>query len=278
MENYSQINIKPLSRKAILKLKNGGTVRIVQGDMPVQMSKDKIKKLVSKLSKGKGMNMNMSPEEIEVNGQGLFKAVKRATKSVSKGVKRLATQTGDYLKSTQFKKDLVNVARPTVKGAVDAGIASLAASAIATNPELAPLIVPAAYAATYGANKLIDKPSLVTGNRTYDKGGMILPMRKMRKSRIPKIPKMPMPMGADPITYTPKDLLNVGSGIYAGQHSGRGIYAGEHTGSGHGIYAGGQVMVTGRHTVRDILAALLPATRPLRRARLPMWFIQPSKP
>lgn len=255
MEDYSQINIKPLTRRALSKLKNGGTVRIVQGDMPVQMSKDKIKKLVSKLSKGKGMNMNMSPEEIEVNGQGLFKAVKRATKSVSKGVKRLATQTGDYLKSTQFKKDLVNVARPTVKGAVDAGIASLAASAIATNPELAPLIVPAAYAATYGANKLIDKPSLVTGNRTYDKGGMILPMRKMRKSRIPKIPKMPMPMGADPITYTPKDLLNVGSGIYAGQHSGRGIYAGEHTGSGHGIYAGGQVMVTGRHTVRDILAS-----------------------
>lgn len=253
MENYSEIKIKPLSRKSILKLKKGGTVRIVQGDMPVQMSKEKIKKLVSKLSKGKGMNMNMSPEEIEMNGEGIFKAVKRASKAVSKGVKKLTTQAGDYLKSTQFKKDLVNVARPTVKGAVNASIGSLAATAIATNPELAPLIIPAAYVANYGANKLIDKPSIITGNTTYDKGsGMILPMRKMRN---PRIPKMPKPMGSDPITYTPKDLLNVGSGIYAGQHSGRGIYAGEHTGSGHGIYAGGQVMVTGRHTVRDILAS-----------------------
>lgn len=253
--DYSQINIKPLTRRAINKLKKGGQIKVSHGEVPVQMSRAKMEQLAKKLSKGKGAFLKMSPEEIEVNGQGLFKAVKRATKSVSKGVKRLATQAGDYLKSTQFKKDLVNVARPTVKGAVDAGIASLATSAIATNPELAPLIVPAAYAATYAANKLIDKPSLITNDRTYDKGGMILPMRKMRKPRIPKIPKMPMPMGADPITYTPKDLLNVGGGIYAGQHSGRGIYAGEHTGSGHGIYAGGQVMVTGRHTVRDVLAS-----------------------
>lgn len=255
MEDYSEIKIKPLSRKAILKLKKGGTVRIVQGDMPVQMSKDKIKKLVSKLSKGKGSNINMTPSEVTANGEGIFKAVKRASKAVGKQAKKLATQAGDYLKSTQFKKDLVNVARPTVKGAVDAGIASLATSAIATNPELAPLIIPAAYAATYGANKLIDKPSLITGNKTYDKGGMILPMRK---PRVPRMPKMPKPMGSDPITHTPKNLLNVGNGIYAGQQSsGRG-YTGEHMGSGHGIFAGGQVMVTGRHTVRDVLASADP--------------------
>lgn len=249
MEDYSQINIKPLTRRALSKLKKGGMIRVNAGDVPMHMSRAKMEQLAKKLSKGKGAMVMMSPEEVQMNGEGIFKAVKRASKAVSKGVKRLTTQAGDYLKSTQFKKDLVNVARPTVKGAVKAGIGSLAASAIATNPELAPLIVPAAYAATYGADKLIDKPSLITGNKTYDKGGMILPMRKMRK---PRIPKMPKPPGSDPITYTPP---NVGSGIYAGEHSGRGIYAGEHRGSGHGIYAGGQVMMTGRHTVRDVLAS-----------------------
>jgi hypothetical protein len=255
MEDYSEVNIKPLTRRAINKLKKGGQIKISHGEIPVRMSRAKMEQLAKKLSKGKGAFLKMSPEEIEMNGEGIFKAVKRASKAVGKQAKKLATQAGDYLKSTQFKKDLVNVARPTLKGAVDAGIASLATSAIATNPELAPLIIPAAYAATYGANKLIDKPSLITGNKTYDKGGMILPMRK---PRVPRMPKMPKPMGSDPITHTPKNLLNVGNGIYAGQQSsGRG-YTGEHMGSGHGIFAGGQVMVTGRHTVRDVLASADP--------------------
>jgi hypothetical protein len=255
MEDYSEVNIKPLTRRAINKLKKGGQIKISHGEIPVRMSRAKMEQLAKKLSKGKGAFLKMSPEEVTANGEGIFKAVKRASKAVGKQAKKLATQAGDYLKSTQFKKDLVNVARPTVKGAVDAGIASLATSAIATNPELAPLIIPAAYAATYGANKLIDKPSLITGNKTYDKGGMILPMRK---PRVPRMPKMPKPMGSDPITHTPKNLLNVGNGIYAGQQSsGRG-YTGEHMGSGHGIFAGGQVMVTGRHTVRDVLASADP--------------------
>jgi hypothetical protein len=239
MEDYSQLNIKPLTRRAINKLKKGGMIRVNAGDVPVHMSRSKMEQLAKKLSKGKGMNMSLTPEEIQMNGEGIFK-------SVRKGVNRLAKKTGDYLKSTQFRKDLVNVARPTLKGVAKAGIGSLAASAIATNPELAPLIVPAAYAATYGADKLIDNPSLITGNKTYDKGGMILPMRKPSVPRVPRIPKMPKPMGSDPITYNPKKDTTeyVGNGIYAGQHS-----------SGYGIYAGGQVMMTGRHSVRDVLAS-----------------------
>jgi len=258
MEDYSQVNIKPLTRKAINKLKSGKSIRILPGDVPVHYSASKIKKIVSKFSKGKGMNMNMTADEIAMNGEGIFKSISRGVKSVgktiSRGTRRLAGHATDYLKSEQFKKDLVNVARPTVKGLVDAGISTAAASAIAAQPELAPLIVPAAYAASYGANKLIDKPSYVTGDKKYDKGnGIIMPMKRLLKPRI----RRPKPMGSDPITYTPKDLVKdakeyVGKGIYAGHQTGYGIYAGR--GMGEGIYAGSGLM-GGRNQLQAVLAS-----------------------
>lgn len=244
MEDYSQISIKPLTRRAINKLKKGGQIKISHGEVPVRMSRAKMEQLAKKLSKGKGAFLKMSPEEINLNGEGIFKSISRASKAVgktvSRGVRKLATHAGDYLKSDQFKKDLVNVARPTVKGAVDASIGSLAASAIATNPELAPLIVPAAYVATYGANKLIDNPSIITGNKKYDKGSGLVRNRKMN------------PMGSDPITYTPINLKDKGEWDRRGQ----GIYAGQQR--GQGIYAGGNLglkMVGGRGELRDVLSS-----------------------
>ena len=236
MEDYSQINIKPLTRKAINKLKKGGAVRILPGDMPVHYSASKIKKIVSKFSKGKGMNMSMSPEEINLNGEGLFKTISRGAKSVGRtvkrGAKRLAGHAVDYLKSDKFKKDLVNVARPTVKGVVDAGISTAAAAAIAAQPELAPLIVPAAYAATYGANKLIDKPSLITGDTKYDQGaGFYIPRIR---SRVKKL------IGSDPLSRKP---LNIGKGIYAGRQT------------GEGIYASGGAMMGGRNQLQSVLSS-----------------------
>jgi hypothetical protein len=186
MQDYAQVGIKHLSPRALRKLSKGGMIRVQEGEMLIHMSPQKVKKLVEKFKKGKGGMISLDQSEMGMNGEGLFKSVK-------KGVKKLAKKAKDYVTSTQFKKDLVNMARPTAKGAVQAGIGSLAAAALATNPELAPIIVPAAYAASYGANKLIDKPSYITGDKTYDQG----------------------------------------QGIYAGSQRGRGIYAGAgmHVGS-----------------------------------------------
>ena len=163
MHDFAQIGIQHLSKRALAKLAKGGMIRVQEGPMLIHMSPEKIKKLALKFKQGKGGMISLDQSEMGMNGEGLFKSIK-------KGVKKLASKAGDYLKSTQFRKDLVNVARPTLKGAATGAIGSLAASAIATNPELAPVIIPAAYVATYGANKLIDKPSLITGDKTYDTG------------------------------------------------------------------------------------------------------------
>jgi len=250
MEDFSEIKIKPLTRKAINKLKKGGTIRITEGDFPVRINKAKVTALMKKLSKGKGANINMSPEEINFNGEGLFKSiskgVKAMAKSATKGAKKLVYKAGDYLKSEQFQKDLVNVGRPTLKGAVDAGIGSLATSIIATNPELAPVVIPTAYVASYGANKLIDKPSIITGNTKFDKGGMLL---KPRMPRIPKMPNIP-PIGSDPLSRKPLNLKDMGEWDRRGQ----GIYAGRQV--GEGIFAGGALgekMMSGRGELRQVL-------------------------
>jgi hypothetical protein len=252
MEDFSEIKIKPLTRKAINKLKKGGTIRVTEGDFPVRINKAKVTALMKKLSKGKGSNMSMDASEIEMNGEGLFKSiskgVKAMAKSATKGAKKLVYKAGDYLKSEQFQKDLVNVARPTLKGAVEGGIGTLAASAIASNPELAPVIIPAAYVASYGANKIIDKPSIITGNTKFDKGGMLL---KPRMPRIPKIAKIP-PIGSDPLSRKPLNLKDMdewvrrGQGIYTGQqHVGEGIFA-----SGGAL---GEKMMGGRGELRQVL-------------------------
>jgi hypothetical protein len=251
MEDFSEIKIKPLTRKAINKLKKGGTIRITEGDFPVRINKAKVTALMKKLSKGKGSNMSMDSAEIEMNGQGLFKSVSKGVKAIAKSAtkkaKKLVYKAGDYLKSEQFQKDIVNVGRPTLKGAVDAGIGSLATSIIATNPELAPVVIPTAYVASYGANKIIDKPSIITGNTKFDKGGMLL---KPRMPRIPKMPKIP-PIGSDPLSKKPLNLKNMGEWDRRGQ----GIYAGQRQ-VGEGIFAGGALgekMMGGRGELRQVL-------------------------
>lgn len=91
-------------------------------------------------SKGKGIEMLLSPEEIMNNkssGTGIFG--KKFDKFLDKhGVKKIAYKVGD-------------LAKPLVKNA----LRGLSASAIASNPELAPLI---AFAEQHG-EKFLDKPS-----------------------------------------------------------------------------------------------------------------------
>jgi hypothetical protein len=109
------------------------------------------------------------------------------------------------------------------------------------------VVIPTAYVASYGANKIIDKPSIITGNTKFDKGGMLL---KPRMPRIPKMPKIP-PIGSDPLSKKPLNLKNMGEWDRRGQ----GIYAGQRQ-VGEGIFAGGALgekMMGGRGELRQVL-------------------------
>ena len=73
------MDIAKLSDKQISRLRNGHSVRVKsgKGHMGVAMGEHNMKKCKKCFMKGKGAQIKLDPEEVEMNGKGLFSKFKR---------------------------------------------------------------------------------------------------------------------------------------------------------------------------------------------------------
>ena len=73
------MDIEKLSDKQISRLRNGHSVRVKagKGHMGVAMGEMNMKKCTKCFKKGAGATISLSPEEVEMNGAGIFKKFKR---------------------------------------------------------------------------------------------------------------------------------------------------------------------------------------------------------
>lgn len=128
------------SASAMRKMAKGGTIRIKMGEHPIHLHGHRIRKITNAFKKNKGINLAMSPEEVEHNkGAGFFDDLKRGFKHVEQGF-------------NEHVKPVIKKAAPHVIGIAQemAGPAAAAATSYMGAPTLAPV---ASYAAKQAARE-----------------------------------------------------------------------------------------------------------------------------
>jgi len=119
------VGIKELSARSLARLRNGHSVRINGGGIALKLHSSRINPIHKAFAKGKGHQLALSPEEIEMNGEGIFgKAFDKVLKKV--GIKKAVYKAGDKVK-------------PIVKQAIDKGAKALSTYAPALRPAINPL-------------------------------------------------------------------------------------------------------------------------------------------
>jgi hypothetical protein len=151
-----------ISPKQMSKLRNGKKVRVKKpemegGGITLLVEPSNYSSMTRTFSRNKGMELALSPSEIMANkeqapsmqGQGIFgtKFDKKVEETIGKKGKK---------KVYGFAKDVLN---PIAKTALYAGIATGATALSALQPELVPLIVPAAAGTADFLGDYLDKPS-----------------------------------------------------------------------------------------------------------------------
>ena len=150
-----------VSPKQMSKLRNGKKVRVKKGmeggGITLLVEPSNYSSLTRTFSRNKGMELALSPSEIMANkeqapamqGQGIFGS--KFDASVEKAIGKRGKK-----KVYGFAKDVLN---PIAKTALYAGIASGATALSAVQPELVPLIIPAAAGTADFLGDYLDKPS-----------------------------------------------------------------------------------------------------------------------
>lgn len=146
------------SKGQLSKLRNGHPVRIRQGSgFNVIVHPETYDLVTRAFSKNKGVQIALSPEEIQANrqseqvieGQGIFGP--QFDKKVEQTIGRKGKK-----KVYGFARDVLN---PIAKTAIMAGMATGATALSAAQPEFAPVIVPVAAGMTDFMIDYLDKPS-----------------------------------------------------------------------------------------------------------------------
>ena len=165
-----------LSHKQLHKLKKGGKVRIKKGTgFNLIVSPGNFNIMTRSFGKSKGLDITLSPEEIQANrtlipeiedatlgsaqadqmepsdiqGKGIFG--KHADRLLEKhGLKKTAYKVGDILK-------------PGAKMAIKAGLTAGAVALAGTNPELAPFLPAGVMIANHYASDYLDNPHKYIG-------------------------------------------------------------------------------------------------------------------
>jgi hypothetical protein len=176
------------SPKQLSKLRNGHKVRIsrdVEGTGFNLIVNPATYNLATKaFGKGKGMMVQLSPEELsanrEVEGNGIFSKIKKGFKKAGKAIKKGAEFVGDNIvkgaKSKVGKKILTTLA----KEALEKGLPALAMGAATAlgQPELAPVVGRVAGLAGKQASKAVSKE--IDGMGLYAGGGLYAGARSTR--------------------------------------------------------------------------------------------------
>ena len=133
------------SAASMRKLAQGGTIRIKAGDHEIHLHGHRIRKIANAFKKNKGINLTMSPEEVEHNkGAGFWDDLKHGfNKHIAKPVEQ---------GFNEHVKPVIKKAAPHVIGVAKevAGPAAAAAASAIGAPTLAPF---ASYAAKMGAEE-----------------------------------------------------------------------------------------------------------------------------
>jgi hypothetical protein len=152
------INIKKPTKAQINRSMKGCGMRIVEGDTPIMVKAELIRKIKNKFNNGKAHTL--TPQEMEGSGikelyktakKDVTKRVKKVAKEVARDVRREANETGRQLKKEAYKEANIfidDVARPYAAELANAGILGLAGAASVAQPELAPFIAVGALGAS----------------------------------------------------------------------------------------------------------------------------------
>lgn len=166
-----------LSKSQLSKLKRGQKVRVKKGEGFCLLVHPHNYNLMSRtFGKNKGIELALSPEEIEANkafsqtlemspgepqmaGNGIFG--KKFDNFLEKHhLKNTAYQLGDY-------------AKPLVKGAITAGLATGATALGTAQPQLIPFLPGAVGGLSYLASDYLDNPDRYQGNKkVYNQSGI----------------------------------------------------------------------------------------------------------
>lgn len=146
------ISIADLSARALGRLKQGYKVRVAHGSgMELLVDPAKYNQITKTFMKGKGLHLQLSPEEIHHNhARGIFG---KLGDRVLSGLNKL---TGHDVGAAAYK--LGDMIKPMAKSGLSSAISSGANMLAETNPELAPLIYLAKPFIERGAQKYMDNP------------------------------------------------------------------------------------------------------------------------
>jgi len=156
------INIKKPTKAQFNRTMKGCGMRIVEGDTPIMVKAELIRKIKNKFKNGKAHTL--TPQEMEGSGiKELYETAKtdvtKRAKKVAKEVGREANETARELKKEAYKQGNIfidDVARPYAGEIATAGILGLAGAASVAQPELAPFIGVAALGASSVVKNYID--------------------------------------------------------------------------------------------------------------------------
>jgi hypothetical protein len=151
------INIRKPTNAQYNRSMRGCGMRIVEGDTPIMVKAELVRKIKNKFKNGKAHTL--SPQEMEGSGiKEMYNTAKKAKKAVvkkanqvAKEVGREAREVGRELKKEAYKHGNIfidDVARPYAAEIANAGILGLAGAASVVQPELAPFIAVGAIGAS----------------------------------------------------------------------------------------------------------------------------------
>jgi hypothetical protein len=93
------LSVRKLSPKSLAKLKRGHPVRLMQGEgTQLCVSPEKFNHITRSFTKGRGVNMSLSPEEVSHNhGKGLFDKIKSGVSAIAHSdvVKKVGKKVAD---------------------------------------------------------------------------------------------------------------------------------------------------------------------------------------
>jgi len=171
------INIQKPKKAQLNRIMKGCGIRIVEGDYPIKIKPELIRKIKNSFNKGKAHTIysddiegqglsemydkakEVVKREVRQTGRQLKKKVNTEVRQTARQLKKEAINAGNELKQEAIKTGnqfVRNVAKPYLKEMVQTGILGLGGAAALVQPELAPFIGMATLGAEAYANSFID--------------------------------------------------------------------------------------------------------------------------
>ena len=226
--SYRKIRAK-VSKPQMAKLKKGAMVRIkkaMEGEgVCLIVNPENYSRITKSFSRDKGSQISMSPDELDINanvdddeieGEGLFKKIRKTAKKATKTVKRVAKKV-DRVVPKEIKyaigRELKELGKEVLPYALDAGAVALSAVA----PEFSPLIAGGEQVLKHHLERAMDDPSAYSRKNIKKTIAGSIMEEGLANARGHMATKM------DGSGFGGSGLYAGGSGLYAGRQRGRGV-------------------------------------------------------